>query len=259
MTHPARFQAIEGRHAGERVVLIVNGPSLNRMDLSFLRREVTIGVNRIFLGTKKFGFYPRYYVAVNNKLIAQSAKEIGALNCVKFISARNSHLLAESALTYHINTSTPPVRFCRNIAKGVYEGWTVTYAALQIAFHLGFREVVIIGMDHRRAGGDARESGAADREQNSGQYSADCFGGRQNWDHPDLSNAEESYRIARTEFEDAGRLIIDATLDGECTVFEKADYRQVFARESAHILGQPSAQILGQPSGQALGLVSGPK
>ena len=32
---------------------------------------------------------------------------------------------------------------------GVQEGYTVTYAALQIIFYLGFKEVVIIGMDHR--------------------------------------------------------------------------------------------------------------
>ena len=228
MTHPARFHAIKDRHAGERVVLIANGPSLNRMDLAFLRREITIGLNKIHLGINKFGFYPRYFVAVNDTVIAQSAQQINALNCVKFVSARNAHLIPESALSYHINTTTPPARFCHDIAQGVHEGWTVTYAALQIAHYLGFKEVILIGMDHRyQYTGNPNEACRLDGPDRN-HFSPDYFGGGQTWDNPDLVHSEESYRIARAEFENAGRRISDATLDGACTVFEKADYRKIF-------------------------------
>jgi hypothetical protein len=54
-----RISRLQDRHRGERCVIVANGPSLNGMDLSFLRREVTIGVNKIFLGFQDFGFYPR--------------------------------------------------------------------------------------------------------------------------------------------------------------------------------------------------------
>lgn len=231
MTHPARFDLLKDRHCGERVVLVANGPSLNQMDLAFLSREVTIGLNKIYLGIKKFGFYPRYFVAVNDKVIAQSALQINTFNCVKFISARNAHLVPESALTYHINTVNPPARFCYDIAQGVHEGWTVTYAALQIAFYLGFKEVIIIGMDHRfEYMGKPNEARRLDGPDLN-HFSSDYFGGGQTWDNPDLANSEESYRIARTEFEKAGRRIIDATYDGACTIFEKANYRQLFGLE----------------------------
>ena len=39
-----------------------------------------------------------------------------------------------------------------------------------------------------------------------------------------LRNNERYYGFARTEYERDGRKIIDATLDGKCQVFEKADY-----------------------------------
>lgn len=228
MTQPERLQLIEARHRGERAVLVANGPSLNLMDLSFLRRETVLGLNKIHLGIKKLGFYPRYLVAVNDRVVAQSAADIKALNCVKFISQRNAHILPEDALTYHIDTGNPPERFCKDISLGVHEGWTVSYAALQIAFYLGFEEVIIIGMDHRYKYTGKPNAPCKLIGTDPNHFSPDYFGGGQIWDNPDLVHSEESYRIARKVFEQAGRRIIDATVDGACRVFEKVDYRQFF-------------------------------
>ena len=217
-------------------MLIANGPSLNQMDLSFLKRETCIGMNKIFLGFKRFKFYPRYYVAVNRKVIEQSAEQIKALNCLKFISqiaARD--LITENALTCLIRTHAYRVDeqgvkrpgFCHNIAtEGVHEGWTVTHAALQIAYFLGFTEVVLIGLDHRYQYSGAPNEARVLDGPDPNHFSPDYFGGGKTWDNPDLARSEESYRLARAEYERAGRRIIDATLDGACTIFEKADYRK---------------------------------
>jgi hypothetical protein len=131
-------------------------------------------------------------------------------------------------LTYHIETQNPPARFSHNIAQGVHEGWTVTYVALQIAYYLGFKEVVIIGLDHRYEYTGAPNEARTLHGPDPNHFSPDYFGHGQAWDNPDLAHSEESYRIARDEFEKEGRCIIDATLDGACTIFEKADYRQLF-------------------------------
>ena len=225
-----RFPLLLDRHRGERCVIVANGPSLNRMDLSFLRREVAIGMNKIHLGIEKFGFYPRYYIAVNRKVLEQSADAIRALNCVKFLSDRCAGLIPEDGLTYHINTTRAPARFCRDIGQGVHEGWTVTYAALQVAWFLGFSEVVLIGMDHRyEYNGEPNQAHRLDGPDPN-HFSPDYFGHGQHWDNPDLAHSEESYRIARDVFEGGGRRIIDATVDGACTVFEKADYKDLFPR-----------------------------
>lgn len=228
----SRVASLFERHLGERAILVANGPSLNRMNLDFLRSETVIGLNKIYLGLKTFRFYPRYYVAVNTKVIEQSVEQIMAMNCVKFISKRTGYLVPEDALTYHIDTDSPRKRFCHEISQGVNEGWTVTYAALQIAYHLGFEEVVIIGMDHRYEYTGAPNEACWLDGPDPNHFSPDYFGGGQVWDNPDLTHSEESYRIARAEYENAGRRIVDATLNGACTIFEKADYRQMFG-ESA--------------------------
>lgn len=192
--------------------------------------ETVIGMNKIYLGFKKFHFYPRYYVAINRRVIEQGAFEISSLNCVKFIGTAGANgKVKEDALTYLVNTNTPKQRFGINLADdGLHEGWTVTYAALQVAYYLGFKEVVIIGMDHRyEYTGKPNEACRLDGPDPN-HFSPTYFGGGQTWDNPDLAHSEESYFIARGEYERAGRRIIDATLGGACAVFEKADYRQIF-------------------------------
>ncbi len=215
------------KHVGERAVLVCNGPSLNQMDLRFLRKNICIGLNKIFLGFKKFGFYPNYYVAVNDLVIEQSAAQIKDLNCIKFISQRNAKHVPESALTHHIRTHRPPQQFCTDITEGVNEGYTVTYAALQVAYYLGFKEVVIVGMDHRYTyHGQPNETHLLPGDDPN-HFAPDYFGG-QRWDNPDLANSESSYKLARKVFEADGRRIIDATLNGACTIFEKQPYTEVF-------------------------------
>lgn len=226
----SRFDLLRDRHRGQRCVLMANGPSLNHMRLGFLRRETVIGLNKIFLGFRRYGFYPRYYVAVNRKVVEQSAAQIRQLNCVKLIGSQGAAgLLQEDALTYLVNTHAPAARFCTDLAQGMHEGWTVTYAALQAAYFLGFREVVLIGLDHRYAYAGQPNEARVLEGPDPNHFSPDYFGHGQAWDNPDLAHSEESYRIAREVFERDGRRIVDATVDGACRIFEKADYTKVFA------------------------------
>lgn len=221
------------REKGNRCVLVANGPSLNNMELSVLKGEIVIGMNKIFLGLRRFRFYPRYYVAINRKVIEQSAESIRQLNCVKFVSTRGADLVPQDALTHHIETRNITARFCHDISHGVHEGWTVTYAALQIAYFLGFKTVVIIGMDHRYEYSGAPNQARVLDGPDPNHFSPDYFGHGQTWDNPDLAHSEESYRIARAEFEKDGRRIVDATVDGACTIFDKADFTTLFKTQEA--------------------------
>ena len=227
--HASRLALLKDRHVGQRCVLVANGPSLNQMDLSFLMHETAIGVNKIYLGFRTFSFYPRYFVAVNRKVIDQGLTDIAALNCVKFLGDAGAQgKIQEDGLTYLVNTQDPQNRFCKNLAEeGMHEGWTVTYAALQVAYYLGFNQVVLIGMDHRYQytgqPNEAQQLVGPDRNH----FSAEYFSGQQ-WDNPDLVHSEESYRIAKQMFEQDGRSILDATVGGACDIFDKADYRNLF-------------------------------
>lgn len=198
------------------------------MVLGGLRRETTIGLNKIYLGLRRFGFYPRYYVAINPKVLRQSAAEIQALNCVKFLGAHAVDAgLREDALTYIVPPGPANQPFSTDLACGMQEGWTVTFAALQVAYHLGFAQVVLIGLDHRYTYEGKPNESRVMSGPDTNHFCDDYFGQGQSWDNPDLARSEASYRQARECFEADGRRIVDATVDGACTVFPKTRLEDV--------------------------------
>ena len=186
-------------------------------------------MNKIFLGLEKFRFYPRYYVAVNWKVIEQSAPQISQLNCLRFIDsrARDAGLVGPSPLTEFISEDCSK-RFSRDLRCGYHQGHTVTYAALQVAYHLGFSTVGILGLDHRYqfTGEPGEESVLNGPDPN--HFSPEYFGHGQQWDNPELQASETFYQIARETYERANRRIFDATPGGACPIFEKADHRKLF-------------------------------
>jgi len=221
-----RLNRFRDCHRGERIVLVCNGPSLNQTDFTLIRNETSMGLNKIYLGFKRFGFYPRYYAAINPRVIHQGAGEIGRLNCIRFLrDLGTENPLPESALTYFIH-SIPEQRFHQDLFRGFFEGYTVTFAALQIAFYMGFSDVVVVGMDHRYiyegSPNEPRELTGPDPNHFDPGY----FSGH-TWDNPDLANSENFYAMAREAYEAAGRRIIDCTVDGACSVFEKGHLEEV--------------------------------
>ena len=140
----SRLASFRNLHRGESCVLVCNGPSLNVMDLSFLKDRTVIGLNKIHLGLKRFGFQPRYLVAVNPRVVEQGSAQIAALPAIKFIGARAAEHLGEAEDIFHFPILYPPVMFSEDLCEGVREGGTVTHAALQIAHYMGFAEVAIL-------------------------------------------------------------------------------------------------------------------
>lgn len=197
------------------------------MDLGFLNSETVFGLNKIYLGLEKFGFQPDYLVAVNRKVIEQSCADYASIDCTKFISTRGADLLPEDSQTFHIQTMELEGLFYKDITEGVREGHTVTHAALQLAFYMGFAEVVIIGMDHHFPASGEPNAPLHMTGDDPNHFSPDYFKDSA-WDAPNLAGSERSYRAARAVFEAAGRRIIDATVEGHCDIFEKGDYQNIF-------------------------------
>ena len=215
-------------HRGERCVIIGNGPSLNRMDLSFLKNETTFGLNRIYLLSERLEFEPDYYVCMNPLVLEQSAPDIQAIRALKFLSAQCMHLFANTEETVFLQPMPTP-DFATDPSCGVWEGYTVTYVALQLAYFMGFSEVVLIGVDHEytHAPGMPNQEVVATGDDPN-HFHPGYFGEGIRWHLPDLDNAEVAYRLAHEHFQQGGRSIIDATVEGKLNVFPKRDYREIF-------------------------------
>ncbi len=222
-----RIRTYRDRHMGERCFIIGNGPSLRRMDLSLLKDEYTFGLNRIYLLFDTMGFVTTYYVAVNKYVIEQCAEEISGLPCPKFINWNARRLISLSPDLMFVRSRSGP-KFSVNIdTDGVWEGATVTYVAMQIAYWMGFREAILIGVDHvYRARGRPHRlvtSGGHDTDHFHPEY----FGKGFRWQLPDLETSELAYKLAKSQFERSGRVILDATVGGKLQVFPKVEYAEI--------------------------------
>lgn len=224
-----QLSQFKDKHRGQRCVIIGNGPSLNKMDLSFLKNEITFGTNRIYLGFERWNFTPTYYVSVNPFVIQQSAEEILRIPSPKFLSNNAMQYISDPSKIIWLQ-SIPAWFFGVDPRNGICEGHTVTYVAMQLAYFMGFCEVILIGVDHNfkaSALGNPNQEIVSDGSD-ADHFDPNYFGKGIRWQLPDLENSEKAYRIAKQVFEADGRKIIDATVDGKLTVFPKADYRDIF-------------------------------
>lgn len=228
----ARLEALHGSRDGERAFIVGNGPSLRNMDLSLLRGDFTFGLNRIYLAFPALGFESSCLVSVNDLVVEQCLREMRALSIPLFFSWRARRFLAAethgSRLPTFLYTTYESPTFALNSTGRLWEGATVTYVALQLAFHMGFRQVILIGVDHHfTTQGQANKTIVSDGEDPN-HFSPAYFGKGFRWQLPDLETSEIAYAMARDAFRRAGREVIDATLGGHLTVFPKADYNTLF-------------------------------
>lgn len=223
-----RLAALKDKHRGERCFLIGNGPSLKQTDLSRLKNEFTIGTNRIYLAFPDMGFSTSYYLSVNDLVVEQCAEEIQSLTMPRFISWRSRKVLKPQDNLYFIHTTYTGEKFATDIRERVWEGGTVTYTALQTAFFLGFKQVILIGVDHNYVGQGKPNETVVSQGDDPNHFHPGYFGKGFRWQLPDLVQWEEAYRLARRTYEAAGREVIDATIGGKLRVFKRVEYDSLF-------------------------------
>ena len=224
--------ALKDGHKGQRAFIIGNGPSLKQTDLTKLRNEFTFGMNRIYLMFPELGFTTSCLVSINDLVIEQCAQEMAALDLPKFLAWRShryfpSYLQPANLPTFLYTTYTG-ARFASDVRGRVWESATVTNVALQLAFHMGFSQIILIGVDHNFASkGDANKTVVSEGEDPN-HFSSAYFGKGFRWQLPDLEAWDDSYKLARQVYESSGRQVLDATVGGKLTVFPKVNYLSLF-------------------------------
>lgn len=224
----AYLETIKDKHKGERLILIANGPSIKDMDLTVLKDEYTMCMNRFYIYFEKIGFVPNFFVCIEDLVLGQFADDINNLPIEgKFVNWRlhkkidKCHYVKED---YAFNPF-----FQTDLTKPAHYGGTVTFVCLQLAYYMGFTEVIIIGMDHSfKEKGRANKVEVRHYEKDESHFDPNYFPKGMKWRLPDLDKSEYGYEVARKHFEQNGRKIVDATINGKCQVFEKEDFYQLF-------------------------------
>lgn len=224
----ARYVAI---HRNERCIILANGPSLLKTDLRLVTNEITFGMNRIYLAFDQLPFVPTYYLCLNELVLEQYAAEIALLAIPKFLNWDRRRLFSrdDDAVFFLRVGLGLRERFSPDLRSPLGGGGTVTYAALQLAYGMGFQEVVLVGLDHSYSeGGTPNVTRVRTAARDEDHFVTDYFPAGTRWQLPDLRRSEGAYRLAREAFELRGGRIIDATPGGKCEVFEKAEWTALF-------------------------------
>ncbi|ORA68897.1 hypothetical protein BST23_02705 [Mycolicibacterium elephantis] len=216
-------------HAGKRCVIIGNGPSLRKTDMSLLRTEYTFGLNRIYMMFDDIGFDTTFHVAINRYVVEQCLDDLRQIRAPLFTAEYNRPLLSTRPNTYYLKNVIGPW-FSRDVSRGFWEGHTVTYVALQLAYYMGFSSVILVGVDHRFAVTGAPNQLVESTGQDASHFDPRYFGKGFKWQLPDLPNSEVAYQLARSTFERDNRIIVDSTVDGALTVFPKMSLEEALAK-----------------------------
>ena len=144
-------RALDGMHdayRGQRCVIVGNGPSLKRTNLELLAGEHTFGLNRLYLLFEELGFGTEFHIVVNREVVKQVHSELVGVPGRLISTWANRHDLSSRDDAIFLHSVVGPL-FSMDARRGVWEGATVTYVAMQLAYFMGFSDVLLIGVDHR--------------------------------------------------------------------------------------------------------------
>jgi hypothetical protein len=236
--HRKRIQELRDKYAGRRCFVIGGGPSLSQTPLNALNNEVTIASNAIFLLFGETDFRPTFYT-VEDQLVAEDrAPAINQLRGMKKIFPADVwHFLKEDEDTIYVNFKRGQYdgfpKFSDRFDEVVYWGGTVTFMNLELAWHIGCREVYLIGIDHNynRPSSVDKVDGIVITSQSAdvNHFHPDYFGPGYRWHDPRVDRMELAYIEARRFFKEHGGVIYNATIGGKLEVFPRVDYKQITA------------------------------
>lgn len=225
-----KLSKIRDIHKGQRCFIVANGPSLKKTNLSLLKNEFTFGMNRIYLSRESLDFYPTYLVVHDVRVqLCQFTSDYEEISTKKFFNWNARKLFSNKENLCFIRSDFSP-HFSSDLTKTTWAGHSVTNICIQIAFFMGFDEVILVGKDHSFSeigvpGQVIKSEGKEDNHFTKGYYKKGMI-----WKIPDYKGEELAYKMARKAYEENGRKIYDATIDGKLDVFEKVDYYSLFER-----------------------------
>lgn len=252
------------KHAGERCVIMGNGPSLNKMDMNVFAGETVFAANSIFLLFDRIKWRPTYYSCVDTRVLPDIAPEIEAMR------THNPNMSFFFPKTLSIYDGTGTRLDSREIVSPDPKTWfftqqnmdrrhlphsafsldansflctpnTVTLTLMQLAFYMGFSDIYLIGCDTSytvaesvKKEGPTGNDGSqlfltSTQDDDDNHFDKSYFGAGRKWHSPNVQDMIFHYYQAAMMLEEAGTRVYNATVGGNLEVFPRIDYETVFS------------------------------
>jgi len=210
-------------HSGEKAIILCNGPSLNKVDFDRIGSNVfTFGLNKINLLFDNSRFRPSCIVAVNPFVIKQNKAFYNTTNILLFLDStgiQKGRITPRKNIVF-LHSGGPPDGFAKDCSVSINQGYTVTYVTLQLAFHMGFKNIALVGADHTFA-----TKGPANKLIDGDEIDHSHFDPRYfsnvKWQLPDLFESEVAYIRANNMYIAHDRKIFNCTDGGKLEIFDR--------------------------------------
>lgn len=153
-----RLKKFKNIHLGERCFIVGTGPSLKMEDLEKIKNEVSFSVNSIVLSFPDTMWRPTYY-AIQDRFGYEKLKD--AIRTAKMPYVFNG--ISNKMMTPVMDVDFIPfplnlldhgkmipdhiTKFSSDAYRVVYAGHSITYSAIELAVYMGFKEIVLLGVD----------------------------------------------------------------------------------------------------------------
>jgi len=204
--------------------------------MTLLRDEVTFGSNRVYLGFEKWGFETTYWGIVDELQIKQCYDDYNqalSSKIIKFIPKQFKSYF--NGINYFplnvVYQPNPFPQFARDF-DNIYDGWSVSYMLLQLAYLLGYKEIYLVGMDYNyviEKEQERRNNKWSDKNSINHftqEYNADEKGVI--WNKPNFEKTDLAYDFASNFLQKEGVKVMNATPQSKLKAFDFVKYEQLF-------------------------------
>lgn len=158
-----RIHGLRYKRQGDTAVIVGNGPSLCPEDLDRTIAFPSFACNHIGLIFEKTTWRPTYYVLADPKvakkvdlsyLVSPAIKLLMIKPCAEIFPEeyriiRLEEKYGNERFGNELNRLNPELfQFSTALSRGVQGGWTTLYTCLQIAYCIGFKKIILLGVDH---------------------------------------------------------------------------------------------------------------
>ena len=216
-----RLKFTRDTHKGKKAIILCNGPSLNRVNFDLIGEVYSFGLNKINLNFDRTNHTPNSIVCVNPYILNQNNKFFSNTNLTLFLG----HQAVSCGIKIRPNTilmhCTDIPSFAEDVSGSIFQGHSVTFVALQIAFYMGFKSVGLVGCDHNYPYKGSPNSVGSLTSEDRGHFATDYFNIGEDFQYPDLEASRYYYYLAKRYYESRSREIVNLTEGSKLSIFRK--------------------------------------
>lgn len=227
-----RFKNI---HTGETCVIVGNGPSLKSEDLTIIHEKgiPTFGFNRIYLMFDQTDWRPTYYMSQDEKLLGNCKKQVDEMKIkYKFIPVFHKYFHNINIKNaYHFHLKPPKTEyplFSKDISEYFGGSTTVAYSAAQLAVYMGFKRIILIGVDHSFSTYKNDKGEIISDETVKDYFSDEYFKDKAQLYIPNLDASTRAFMAMREYCDKNDVEVYNSTRGGRLEVFTRVDLESIF-------------------------------